>query len=275
MRSASAGRSRRGRPPRRSRAPGCRKPGWRWTARSRPRGARGTTWSDSRSWRSGRWRAPARARRARWSGSAEEVRSPMPHHRSGWAAGATALPPTDSPASRARRTAAAPRTSSGSPGSQTTWRSSATRASRRSARRERAGSSRWSASSTSSCRNRDGCSPSSSGDLTAVTTQPLPGPGARDVEETALLRQQLAGRDRAAAALRAPSSSVPSRVERGRRSGQAPCWTWATTTSRHSRPLDRCAVISLTPSSGSPVSARVSAGSCWASRPSRKAATPA
>ena len=62
-------------------------------------------------------------------------------------------------------------------------------------------------------------------------------------------------------------------MERRRRSGQASCWTWATTTRSHSRPLDRWAVSSRTASPRTPCSARVSAGICW--RRDRKSWTPA
>src|SRR4051795_11489489 len=43
-----------------------------------------------------------------------------------------------------------------------------------------------------------------------------------------------------------PIWSACSIVDRRRRSGQASCCTWATTTRSHSRPLDRCAVSSRT-----------------------------
>ena len=49
-----------------------------------------------------------------------------------------------------------------------------------------------------------------------------------------------------------PIRSAPSSVLRRRRSGQAPSWTWATTTRSHSRPLDRWAVSSRTASPRTP-----------------------
>ncbi len=67
--------------------------------------------------------------------------------------------------------------------------------------------------------------------------------------------------------------SARSRVARRRRSGQAPSCTWATTTRRHSRPLDRWAVSSRTASPRMPWSASVSAGISWATRVARNAST--
>ena len=54
------------------------------------------------------------------------------------------------------------------------------------------------------------------------------------------------------------SSSTPSREPRSRRSGQVSSWTPATTTTSHSRPLDRCAVRMRTQSSLTARSASVS-----------------
>ena len=54
------------------------------------------------------------------------------------------------------------------------------------------------------------------------------------------------------------SSSAPSREPRIRRSGQVSSWTPATTTTSHSRPLDRCAVRMRTQSSRTARSASVS-----------------
>ena len=69
-----------------------------------------------------------------------------------------------------------------------------------------------------------------------------------------------------------PIRSARSIVERRRRSGQPSSCTWATTTSSHSRPLERWAVSSRTASPRTPCSARVSAGICWASSLCRKSA---
>ena len=69
-----------------------------------------------------------------------------------------------------------------------------------------------------------------------------------------------------------PIRSAWSRVPRRRRSGQASSCTCATTTSRHSRPLERWAVSSRTASPRTPRSASVSAGICWAASVSRKLA---
>ncbi len=68
--------------------------------------------------------------------------------------------------------------------------------------------------------------------------------------------------------------SAPSRVVRRRRSGQPSCCTWATTTRSHSSPLERWAVSSRTAAPRTPRSARVSAGSCWATTLAKNAATP-
>ena len=60
-------------------------------------------------------------------------------------------------------------------------------------------------------------------------------------------------------AARAPSvpiRSAPSSVDLRRRSGQPSCWTCATTTSRHSRPLARWAVSSRTAAPRAPRSAK-------------------
>ena len=59
---------------------------------------------------------------------------------------------------------------------------------------------------------------------------------------------------------------------RRRRSGQASAWTCATTTSRHSSPLDRCAVSRRTAAPRTPRSDSVSAGICWATSVARKLA---
>ena len=99
--------------------------------------------------------------------------------------------------------------------------------------------------------------------------QQPPGPGDRHVEQPAFLGQQLGGQHRgvhvrAAWSRRGPgraasaSSPAPSREPRSRRSGQVSSWTPATTTTSHSRPLDRCAVRIRTQSSRTARSASVS-----------------
>ncbi len=97
-----------------------------------------------------------------------------------------------------------------------------------------------------------------------MTTRRCAGAGAGDVEEPPLLGEQLAARSSGGSSPSRPIRSACSREPRRRRSGQAPSWTWATTTSRHSRPLARWAVSSRTASPRTPRSARVSAGICWA-----------
>ena len=62
------------------------------------------------------------------------------------------------------------------------------------------------------------------------------------------------------------SSSAPSSEPRRRRSGQISSWTPATTTTSHSRPLDRCAVSTRTQSSRTACSASVSPAISWPAR---------
>ena len=111
-------------------------------------------------------------RSAATSGRSLAVRARVPHQFAGSAAGTRARSPTRSTASRASLRAAASRRGSGWPGSETVRRSSATRPASDSGRRGRPDSwrTRDSPVGKSSWRKRDGCSPSSSGDATAVTS---------------------------------------------------------------------------------------------------------
>ncbi len=95
------------RPGRRSRAPGCRSPGPGWTcARHRPR-ARGTTSPGTRPARPGHWPRARRVRRPAAPVAAAWLRSRVPHHVAGSAAGTSGRPSgrrsAASRASRARR----------------------------------------------------------------------------------------------------------------------------------------------------------------------------
>ena len=101
--------------------------------------------------------------------------------------------------------------------------------------------------------------------------QPLAGAGAGDVEQPALLGEQLAGggvglehRHGVPLGPDAVGLQQASRADAGR--ARRSSWTWATTTSRHSRPLDRWAVSRRTDSPRMPRSARVSAGISCATR---------
>ena len=96
-----------------------------------------------------------------------------------------------SDASRARRRAAACRIGSPTRESAAVARSSATRAVRVSGRRGR--SATGTTGTPSSATNRLGREPSSSGESTAVTTSRRPRAGDRDVEQPALLGEQLGG----------------------------------------------------------------------------------
>ena len=98
-----------------------------------------------------------------------------------------------------------------------------------------------------------------------MTTSRCAGPGAGDVEQPALLGERArAVVERRQQARRRRSGRRAAASTRRRRSGQPSSCTWATTTSRHSSPLDRWAVSSRTASPRTPRSASVSAGICWA-----------
>ena len=73
-------------------------------------------------------------------------------------------------------------------------------------------------------------------------------------------------------ASRSTSRSLPSRLPRSRRSGQAPSWTPGTATTSHSRPRAACAVSSSTASRRGVRSASESPGSCCSARYSVKVA---
>ncbi len=102
------------------------------------------------------------------TGSTDRVAARVPHQEDGSACGTSGLSSTVSPARRASRRAAAARRPGVVPGSATVRRSSLTRPASDSGRDGRP--STFSIVTPSSARNRDGCSPSSSADATAVTT---------------------------------------------------------------------------------------------------------
>ena len=102
------------------------------------------------------------------TGCTDRVAARVPHHEDGSACGTSARPWISSPARRASRRAAARRRASLVSGSATVRRSSLTRPASDSGR---AGlPTTFSMVTPSSARNRDGCSPSSSAEATAVTT---------------------------------------------------------------------------------------------------------
>ncbi len=152
------------------------------------------------------------------------------------------------------------------------------RAARRRARRPRAGGAGGCVTSWARRRVRPGTGTAGRRRrrraLTAVTTRRVRWRGWR--------RRRTAGVPRPAARRAASGSARPSRPIRSassseprrRRSGQSPSCTPATTTSRHSRPLERCAVISRTASGRAARRVRVSAAMSWASSSSRKLSAP-
>jgi hypothetical protein len=102
------------------------------------------------------------------TGWAERLAARVPHQDDGSAWATSGRVPTVSPASRTNRRAAAARSAAPALGSTRVRRSSLTSPARDSGRSGRPVTA--STGTPSSSRNRDGCSPSSSKDATAVTT---------------------------------------------------------------------------------------------------------
>ncbi len=126
------------------------------------------------------------------TGSTDRDAARVPHHDDGSACGTSGRSLAVSPASRASRRAAAARSAGVVPGSATVRRSSLTSPASESGRAGRP--STFSTGTPSSARKRDGWSPSSSARGDGGDDQSRPGAGARDVEEAALLLEQLATR---------------------------------------------------------------------------------
>ena len=181
------------------------------------------------------------------SGRSPALSARVPHHSAGSAAGHLHLARTGARSvSRASRWAAARRSGSGLVLSAAVRAAPRPARPRESGRRGRPDGARPSRRARS--RKRDACSPSSSVDATAVTTRRWTARGCKRRRRAAARRPAGARVVTGATRPSLPMRSARSSVARRRRSGQPSSWTWATTTSRHSRPLARWAVSSRTAS---------------------------